>query len=254
MANPIGLLRYLWRNKLGHCPVCGKATVFLLTQKPELIRNHAVCIRCRSNSRNRQLALCILDAFQGRGIGGLSDFAAHSDIRILNTSTTTPIAKALGTGSNIHCSEFLDGIAPGARNSAGILNQDLTQLTFPDMSLDLVLTEDVFEHVPDIKLGFREVFRVLKKGGLHIFTIPFYFDRPTRELFQWRDGRPILEEPIEYHGDPVRGEIPCFTHIGYDVIAYLRELGFAVRIERTSFAEQERYGTFDCYTFVTTKL
>jgi SAM-dependent methyltransferase len=254
MANPIRLLRYLWRNRRGHCTVCGKATVFLLTQKAELIRNHALCVRCRSSSRNRQAALCILGAFRARGIGNLSDFAAHPDLAVLCTSTTTPIAKALGVGPNIHRSEYLDGVAPGARNSEGVLNQDLTRLTFPDGSLDLILTEDVFEHIPDFKLGFREVHRVLKKGGLHIFTIPFYFDRRTRELFEWREGKPVLNEPIEYHGDPVRGEIPCFVHIGYDAIDYLRELGFAVRIEQSSFAEQERYGTFDCYTFVTTKI
>ena len=254
MANPLRILRFLWRNKPGHCPVCGKSTLFIFTQPFELVRNNALCLWCRSQSRNRQVALCILDAFGPKGILALSDFRRHPEITVLNTSTTTALAKALGHGSNIHCSEFLDGVAPGARSESGVLNQDLTRLTFADSSLDLILTEDVFEHIPDYKLGFREVHRALKKGGMHIFSIPFYFDRRTRDLFTWKDGKPVLTEPIEYHGDPVRGQIPCYAHIGYDMLDYLRELGFSIEIRRTGFVEQRSYGTFDCYTLVTTKL
>ncbi len=252
MTNPFRFTKYLWRSKRGHCPVCGKATLFLLTQIPEIIRNHAVCLRCRSSSRNRHIALHIIKAFRNYGVSRIGDFQNLPNIKILNTSTTTPLAKAFGRGPNIFCSEFSEDAEPGSIKD-GILNQDLTRLTFADNSLDLVVTEDVFEHVPDYMPGFRQVHRVLKVGGTHIFSIPFYFDQRTRELFRMEENRPVLFEPIEYHGDPFRGNIPCFTHLGYDLIGWLEKMGFRVKIEFSSFAEETRYGTFDCYTFVTVK-
>jgi SAM-dependent methyltransferase len=124
----------------------------------------------------------------------------------------------------------------------------------PDNSLDLVITEDVFEHIPDWKRAFGEVHRVLKPGGCHIFSIPYFFGRKTRELFRWEDGKAVLEEPVEYHGDPIRGSIPAFMHFGRDLSDVLEGIGFETRIEIANFAECERYGTWDSFTLVSRKL
>jgi hypothetical protein len=98
------------------------------------------------------------------------------------------------------------------------------------------------------------VIRVLKPGGAHIFSIPYYFNDRTRELFEIRDGRLRLFEPIEYHGDPIRDRIACYTHFGYDLIDFLKNLGFEVRLEISKFAEVRRLGTFDSFSFFTRKL
>jgi SAM-dependent methyltransferase len=187
-----------------------------------------------------------------QGINGLGDFRRHPELKVFNASAASPTARALGHAPNIICSEFFDGVEPGAYKD-GVLNQDLRQLTFPENSLDLVITEDVFEHVPEYRQGFREVHRVLKKGGWHIFTIPYYFDRRTKDLFEMRDGKPILSEPIEYHGDPIRGNIPCFVHFGYDLLDYQREIGFEIRMEWARYADVRKYGVFDCYTLIARK-
>ncbi len=253
----MGILRYLssgaaLRTRKILCTVCGHTSLFIPPSDPSIIRNHAPCIRCRSCSRNRHIAKLVLEEFRTRGVKRLSDFRRHPNLKLFNTASTGPIAKVLGTGPNILRSEYFDGVQPGEFKD-GVMNQDLRNLTFADDSFDLVLSEDVFEHIPGYQSGFREVHRVLKPGGKHIFSIPFYFDRPSRELFQWVDGSPKLTEPIEYHGDPVRGQIPCYTHIGYDAVPFLKELGFEVRIELSRYADELRYGIFDCYTFVTTK-
>jgi ubiquinone/menaquinone biosynthesis C-methylase UbiE len=51
-------------------------------------------------------------------------------------------------------------------------SEDLRALTFPDQSFDLFITSDVFEHVFEPEKGFGDIARVLKPGGMHIFTMP----------------------------------------------------------------------------------
>jgi SAM-dependent methyltransferase len=244
--------RYLLTSLRGSCALCCRPTLFVLPDVPETIRNHAVCFRCGSSSRHRHLALCVQREFATRGIGRISDFRKRPEISVLNTSTGTPVARMLGKSPNIICSEYFDGVAPGASKN-GIRNEDLQNLSLPDASLDLVLTEDVFEHIPGWQRGFREVHRVLKPGGYHIFTIPYYYDRKTRELFRRIDGKVVLDEPVEYHGDPIRGRIPAFMHFGFDLPDILAEMGFQVRIEISRYAECRRYGTWDSFTFVARK-
>ncbi|MBW8886204.1 MAG: methyltransferase domain-containing protein [Fibrobacteres bacterium] len=244
--------RYFLTSRRGHCPMCGKATLFFMNDTPETIRNHALCVRCGCCSRHRHLALSVQREFAARGIRSLSDFRAYPELSVLNASTGTPVARFLGAGPNIICSEYFDDTPPGAIKG-GIRNEDLGNLSMPDNSLDLVVTEDVFEHIPAWKLAFGEVHRVLKPGGCHIFTIPYYFNRKTRELFQWEGDKPVLTEPVEYHGDPIRGSIPAFLHFGRDLPDILEGMGFETRIEITSFAECERYGTWDSFTLVSRK-
>jgi SAM-dependent methyltransferase len=209
-------------------------------------------VRCGSCSRNRHVAICVTQEFECKGIARLADFSKHPELKVFNASTATPVAKALGKGPNIRCSEYFDDVKPGQYKN-GIQNQDLQNLTFDDGTLDLILSEDVFEHVADVRRGFQEVHRVLKKGGFHIFSIPYSFDSRTKELFSRRNGELVLAEPIEYHGDPIRGRIPCYTHIGFDIIDTLGEVGFDVRIEISRFADETRFGTFDSFTFITRK-
>lgn len=244
--------RYLATSRSGRCAVCCRPTLFILTDTPETIRNHAICVRCRSSSRNRHVALAIVRAFAARGIGRLADFARHPDLLVLNTSSDTAIARALGRTPNIICSEYFDGANPESRRD-DVRNENLERLSFADDMFDLVVSEDVFEHVCDADRGFREVHRVLKPGGVHVFSIPFAFGSKTEELFDRRDAGIVLREPIEYHGDPLRGRIPCYTRFGIDLFDALSAIGFDTRLELSLFAESRRFGTFDSFTFVARK-
>jgi SAM-dependent methyltransferase len=62
--------------------------------------------------------------------------------------------------------------------------EDLTRLSFPDSSFDLVYASHVFEHIQDDQSAIREVRRVLAPGGLAILPVPI-----------------ISEETVEY-GSP----------------------------------------------------
>jgi len=234
------------------CTVCGHLSVFLLTAGLDTIRNHAVCIRCRSSARNRHVAQWVIRETAGAGIRGLADFRGKPHLVVLNASSTGAIARALGKSSNITCFEFFEDVEPGALKD-GVMNQDLRRMTFANDSVDLLVTEDVLEHVPEYRVAFAEIHRVLKRGGLHVYSIPFYFDRKTEDLFTTQEGHPVLKEPIEYHGDPRRGRIPCFAHFGFDLLEVQRDLGFDVKIARASYSDVRRFGVFDCYTLIARK-
>jgi SAM-dependent methyltransferase len=63
-------------------------------------------------------------------------------------------------------------VAPGDEVRDGVRCEGLTRLSFASASFDLVITSDIFEHVRHPARGFAELYRVLKPGGTHIFTIP----------------------------------------------------------------------------------
>ena len=56
---------------------------------------------------------------------------------------------------------------------------NITKLPFEDNSFDVIFCNHVLEHIPDDFKAMRELFRVLKKGGMGIFQIPQDLNRET---------------------------------------------------------------------------
>ena len=102
--------------------------------------------------------------------------------------------------------------------------QDLESLTFADESFDLVVTQDVFEHVANPDTAFAEVSRILAPGGSHVFTVPWYPDQPTRRRAELVDGQIVRLAPPEYHGDPFdsNGAL-VFNRFGSDIADLIAE-------------------------------
>jgi SAM-dependent methyltransferase len=70
------------------------------------------------------------------------------------------------------CSEYLND----AEGSFGeIPHQDLCALTFAEASFDLVLCNELFEHVQHLDRAFAEIARVLRPGGRLLATCPLAF-------------------------------------------------------------------------------
>ena len=57
------------------------------------------------------------------------------------------------------------------------IKADICDLPFENNSYDLVLCNHVLEHVSNDKLAIRELFRVLKKGGVLIAQVPLDLNR-----------------------------------------------------------------------------
>jgi SAM-dependent methyltransferase len=129
------------------------------------------------------------------------------------------------------------------RNLFPIRHEDLTNLTLPDESFDLVTTNEVLEHVSSIDAALSEMARVLKSGGWHIGTHPLRFmDQDSERRAQIIEGELVhLKEP-EYHGNPVdaeRGSL-VFETPGWDIVARARKAGF--RHAHMRFIASERHG------------
>ncbi len=81
--------------------------------------------------------------------------------------------------------------------------ENLENMTFNNETFDLVITQDVFEHVLNPDKAFREITRILKPGGAHIFTVPYYRGKKTVvRAVETIFGIENLNEPV-YHANPV---------------------------------------------------
>lgn len=128
----------------------------------------------------------------------------------------------------------------------------MQQFSFPDEKFDLVITEDVLEHVRDDAAAFGEIYRVLKPGGRHVFTIPFLLDMPTLTRIDTSTHEDLMLLPPECHGDSLRGQIITYRTYGNDLFAELEKVGFNTSMFISRY-EDLSYGIVDSYVFVSIK-
>jgi hypothetical protein len=125
-------------------------------------------------------------------------------------------------------------------------HEDLMNLSFGTGSLDMIVSNDVFEHVPDPVKAFAECFRVLRPGGMMLASIPFHSqcDMSVTRAESGQKGVRHLLPPV-YHGNPVsaKGSL-VFTDFGWDVIQSFQTVGFSdVVIEEYASAKFGHLGS-----------
>ncbi len=154
------------------------------------------------------------------------------DSRIYIAEQLTPLYSYLKQKyPNLVGSEFLGADAqPGNVNDNGIRHEDATRLSFKDEEMDYYLSFECFEHIPDFKKAFSEGYRILKKGGMMFWTVPFAclsHENIIRAIVS-EDGVTTHHLEPEYHGDPVNPDkgILCYTHFGWEMFGQLNEIGF----------------------------
>lgn len=178
---------------LGGCPICEKKTLFY--KSADWLRDNYRCIRCSSIPRQRAL-LKVLQKF-------------FPDWRNLVIHESSPSGATFNKFTD-ECrgylaSQFFPDIPPGTICS-GFRNEDLARQTFDDETFDLVITQDVLEHLIDPVQSLKEISRTLKPGGAHVFTVPWYFTQDTKiRAIQGENEIVHLEQP-DYHVSPVDDE------------------------------------------------
>ncbi len=134
------------------------------------------------------------------------------------------------TGSEYLGANYQSGeIAKEFKGHANVRNEDLGRLSFSDGVFDAVLTQDVFEHIPDYRKTFSESARVLKPGGALVFTVPFFYDQAKTTIRATVDAQGNVQHilPPEFHGNPVSNEGSlCFQNFGWDLLDALQGAGF----------------------------
>jgi SAM-dependent methyltransferase len=158
-------------------------------------------------------------------------------LRIYNTEAHGSLHQILAPGPGYVASEYFGPeLASGDRHPSGVLHQDLQALSFADGSFDLVISSDVFEHVPDPYRAHAEAHRVLRPGGHHVFTVPYAAGSALDQVRAKPGPDGTVEHllPPLFHDDPVRPDEGAlvFTIFGLEMIPKLARLGFDVTVYR----------------------
>jgi glycosyltransferase involved in cell wall biosynthesis len=215
----------------GYCVPCNRKVSFLVDmdsggQRQENgwlpnWRERLECPLCRMNNRQRLIATLIKQEL-GRG------YEKH----VYFMEQVTPIynwAAATFKNHSIVGSEYLGHEYEGGAIIKGIRHEDVENLSFSDAALDLIVSNDVFEHVPNPARAFEECARVLKVGGVMLATIPFHSDSDS-SITRAKIVNGQLEHalPLSYHGNPVSADGSLvFTDFGWDVLKEMQVAGFS---------------------------
>ena len=197
------------------------------------------------NARQRSV-LKLLDAMRaGRD--------AH-ELRIFAAEALTPLALVLrGCFARFLGAEY--AATPAIRDWLyPIPHEDLTRLSLASDTFDVVTTNEVLEHVPDIDAALREIARVLVPGGWHVGTVPFAWTMPTgivRAVL--REGRVEHRMEPEFHGNPMDAAAGSLVYEipGWDLLPRAREAGF--RTAHIRLLTSEHHGYLDSFVFCARK-
>jgi SAM-dependent methyltransferase len=158
------------------------------------------------------------------------ELSVYDDSKIYITEQLTPVFAFLQKKyPKLQGSEFLgNSVELGKSNSKGIRNEDITQLTFDNQSLDHVLSFDVLEHVADYQRAFTEIYRVLAQGGHFFWSVPFAANSLHNITRAYMEGDKVVHLlPPEYHGDPLSDQgVLCFRHFGWEMLEEVKNCGF----------------------------
>jgi SAM-dependent methyltransferase len=216
------------------CPVCGKLSA--ARGFGENLRETGRCRSCGATNRNRQVAYVATRAVAegtGRKLDSLAAVAQVPDLVVYNTEAQGALHDQLLRMPGYLCSEYLGPDHEPGEVVGSTTHQDLMALSYGDASIDLVLSSDVFEHVPHPYRAHAEVHRVLRPGGHHVFTVPFHQHAHLDDVraTMHDDGRVELHAEAIHHDDPVRPEgVLVFTIFGLEMLVRLAQLGFDTRM------------------------
>ena len=199
-----------WFNSYDH-PVFGKMPSY---------RERMVCSICGLNNRQRFMAsyltLCARNS---------------QDPTVYIQEQVTPFFKAVTDLPNCQIigSEYLGPEFKPGEIVKNIRHEDALALSFADQTFDILCSNDVFEHVPDIEKAFSEAFRILKLQGKLLFSVPFLTTEMTSaKRAELLNGKVRYLAPERYHGNPVsaNGSL-VFYDVGWDILDKCKQAGFS---------------------------
>lgn len=187
------LLANIWNFQVragqqgAECPCCGwQGPAFLSLSNWRAVQPNSRCPRCDSRSRHRGLALMLPDVLRDKPEGLSLIFAPERALMSqLNRLIREPIVTTDYLRTDVHF--------PG---------EDIQHLSFADNSFAFIMCNHVLEHIPDDQAALNETARVLKEGGLVVFTIPgdfhkretWYFDKPDSNGHMRHYGLDVVDK------------------------------------------------------------
>jgi|WetSurMetagenome_2_1015567.scaffolds.fasta_scaffold07189_4 hypothetical protein len=231
VVTDLNLVQRPWGTLKYQCNMCGRTCE---TPMADIGREISSC-ECGSTVRSRSIIHMLSIELFGRSLI-LPDFPIRPDL--------------IGWGM----SDF--GYADTLPHKLNYVNTyyhkeprlDITAPLDPALEgkLDFLISTEVFEHInPPVSVGFKNVYRLLKKGGVFIFSVPYTLEAETREHFPdlykyeviyrtdanpilkniTRDGREQEFDNLVFHGGQgTTLEMRVFSEAG--LISDLKHAGF----------------------------
>lgn len=182
------------------------------------------CCRCGNNLRAQAMAqaICAEFSFKGSFKRFLKSWR-YRRLKVLSVNTCGTLHSLFSRLPNFELIEYPE--------------YDVRSLSLPSDTYDLVVHSDTLEHVDGALAALSECCRVLKPGGVCIYTIPIIVGR----MSQTTEGK-----PPSYHGDPEErgGDWQVQTEYGCD--AWLEPLKSGFRSCRIHAFEVPSAFAFGC--------
>ena len=175
------------RNE-GFCCICEAPATFVA--RDPWLRDHYLCECCGTIPRSRavvEVLNSVAPVWRSGLVHECSPGADHIALKCPNYSY----------------SFFYEDVPLGGMKN-GNRCESLESLTFKDDSFDVFITQDVLEHVFRPDRALTEIMRVLRPGGVHVFTAPKHLHLlRSVQRAALTDGRVTHLLPPEYHSNPI---------------------------------------------------
>ena len=196
------------------CPICGYTGVFVSVGHPP--RWDARCPQCGGRERHRLMHLWVHE-------GGGDKLAGK---RILHFAPEKSLMRQM-RGNPLY--ETADLHQPGLTHRV-----DITKVPLPDAGYDVVIANHVLEHIDDDREAMRELFRLLKPGGLALLSVPINATR--QQTYEDASISDAAGRFAHFSAEDHR------RYYGLDFADRLAEVGFRTSIFRMSPQDEVRYG------------
>jgi SAM-dependent methyltransferase len=244
-------LNAIGRGRFEGCCACGRFRPMLYRRRviprrleelwvltPELAealarKESCDCSHCGAKLRGRRLAHVLLRLYPvgappapARSLNRWVELPEIQSLRVAEINRIDGLHEQLMRLPNLSSSDYHPGSAPGSIID-GVRSEDLSNLTYPDASFDLVLSSETLEHVADLEAALRQIRRVLAPGGRHIFTIPQlpHVPKTFARSKVLPDGSIEARAPRICHPGGDVG-YPVFTEFGADLRDSFERAGF----------------------------
>jgi len=220
--------KYFYNGNKVECPCCGGRFSQFLPFGFKKKRLNAQCPQCSALERHRLLWLYLQRETEL--------FTSHQQFKVLHVAPETCFEEAFRKLPNV------DYLSIDLESPRAMKHMDLTDLPLGNNSFDVIFCVHVLEHIPDAPKAMREMFRVLKPGGLGVILVPI--DKKLSQTFE-DPSLTSKEDRTRYYGqwDHVR-------QYGLDYADKLREAGFQVDVienyaQKLGTDSLRRYGVHD---------
>ncbi len=217
---PVRLARRFRRQLLGKMPRFAKKLAFS--------GNRHYCPICRSHVRRflsfglkqRSDALCpICESLERHRLDWLF-FERRTNLFDGSPKRMLHVAPEPSMEPRLRAVPELERVTADLRPGRAMVEMDIADIRYPDLSFDIVYCSHVLEHVPNDGKALRELHRVLRDDGWAVIQVPYA-------------GEKTLEDPSVIDREGRRRLFGKADHVrlyGRDFEDRLREAGFEVDV------------------------